>query len=79
MPLQAVAHGGGSSVLAPVGQVRYVGGGGGGGVPRMLLSTHLPRSTGDVRFGYDVTVSRLPWPKMPPRRSATSGGSVTRR
>ena len=31
------------------------GGGGGGGVPRMFSSSHLPRSTGDVRFGYDVT------------------------
>ena len=39
----------------------------------MFVSTHLPRSTGDVRLGYDVTVRRLPWPKMPPRRSATSG------
>ena len=39
-------------------------------------SSHLPRSTGEVRFGYDVTVSRLPWPSSPPRRSSVS---VTRR
>ena len=24
----------------------------------------MPRSTGDVRFGYDVTVRMLPWPKQ---------------
>ena len=46
------------------------GGGGGGGVPRMFSSSHLPRSTGDVRFGYDVTVRMLPWPSRPPRGSS---------
>ena len=42
-------------------------GGGGGGVPRMFFSTYAPRCTGDVRFGYEVTVSRLAWPSRPPR------------
>ncbi len=36
----------------------------------MFSSSHLPRSTGDVRLGYDVTVSRLPWPSRPPRCAA---------
>ena len=52
------------------------GGGGGGGVPRMFSRIHLPRSTGDVRLGYDVTASTLPWPSRPRRFSS---GSVTRR
>ena len=43
------------------------GGGGGGGVPRRFSRIHLPRSTGDVRFAYDVTVRMLPWPSSPPR------------
>src|SRR6266850_5114821 len=50
------------------------GGGGGGGEPRSVSSTHFPRSTGDVRFGYDVTASRLPCPISPPRSSV---GNVT--
>ena len=41
------------------------GGGGGGGAPSRFPSTHLPRSTGDVRFGYEVTVNRLAWPSSP--------------
>src|SRR5438552_10224028 len=36
------------------------GGGGGGGVPRICSRTHLPRLTGDVRVGLDVTVRMLP-------------------
>ena len=32
----------------------------GGGVPRIFSSSHFPRSTGDVRFGYDVRVRMLP-------------------
>ena len=42
----------------------------GGGVPRMFSRIHLPRSTGDVRFGYDVTVRMLPWPSRPRRSSS---------
>ena len=53
------------------------GGGGGGGVPSRFSSIHLPRSTGDVRCGYDVTVRMLPCPSRPRRGAARS--SVTRR
>jgi hypothetical protein len=35
------------------------GGGDGGGVPSRLSSTHLPRNTTDVRFGYEVTDKTL--------------------
>ena len=45
------------------------GGGAGGGVPSMFSRIHLPRSTGDVRFGYDVTVRMLPCPSSPRRAS----------
>ena len=37
-----------------------LGGGAGGGAPSRFSRIHLPRTTGDVRSGYDVTVSRLP-------------------
>ena len=50
------------------------GGGGGGGELRICSSTHLPRFTGAVRVGFDVTVRMLAWVKMPPR----VGGSWTR-
>ena len=53
------------------------GGGGGIGVPKMLFSSHFPRSTGDVRSGYDVVTSRAPWARRPPR--SLWFGSVTRR
>ena len=56
---------------------RTFGGGGGGGVPRMFSRIHLPRTTGEVRSGYDVTVRMLPWPSSPPR--TLSGSRVTRR
>ena len=37
--------------------------------PRMFSRTHLPRTTGDVRFGYDVTARTLACPSRPkPRR-----------
>ena len=51
-------------------------GGGGGGVPTMFSRIHLPRSTGEVRLAYDVTVSTLPWPRIPPR--TLSSPSATR-
>src|SRR6478609_9540041 len=41
------------------------GGGAGGGVPMMVSRMYLPRFTGDVRFDSDVTVRKLPWPRMP--------------
>ena len=53
------------------------GGGGGGGEPSRFSSTHLPRSTGDVRVAYDVSVRMLPWPSRPPR--GLPSGNVTRR
>ena len=37
-------------------------GGGGTGSPSRFSSTHLPRSTGDVRSACDVTARMLPWP-----------------
>ena len=42
-------------------QRRHVRRGGGGGAPRRFSSTHLPRITGEVRVGYDVTASARPW------------------
>ena len=45
------------------------GGGGCGGTPSRLVRIHLPRSTGDVRFGYEVTVRMLAWPSSPRRAS----------
>ena len=45
-------------------------GGGGGGVPRMFVSTYLPRVTGDVRLVYDVSARTLPWPSRPLRASS---------
>src|SRR3989441_12673605 len=53
-----------------------LGGGGGGGDPSRFSRTHLPRSTTEVRFAYEVTVRILPWPSSPSRRSSVS---VTRR
>ena len=53
-----------------------LGGGGGGGMPISTSITHLPRSTGDVRFASDVCTSMLPWPSMPRR---VLSGYVTRR
>ncbi len=35
------------------------GGGGGGGAPSTFSMIHLPRSTGEVRCAYDVTVRTL--------------------
>ena len=38
-------------------------------MPSRLSSTHLPRTTGDVRLAADVTVRMLPWPSSPRRGS----------
>ena len=59
------------------GSAGTLGGGGGGGVPRRLVSSHLPRSTGEVRVGMDVASRMLPWPSRPPRSSRFA--RVTRR
>ena len=52
------------------------GGGGGGGVPSRFSSIHLPRTTGEVRLAYDVTVRMLPWPSSPPRGSSVTGDAA---
>ena len=38
---------------------------GGGGVASRLSSTHLPRFTGEVRVGFEVSVRMLPWVSTP--------------
>ena len=38
-----------------------------GGVPSRFSSTHLPRLTGEVRVGLDVSTSTLPWVSTPRR------------
>ena len=53
------------------------GGGGGGGVPRMFSRIHLPRLTGEVRSGLEVTVSTAASVITPPR--GLSAGRSTRR
>ena len=52
------------------------GGGAGGGDPRMLVRIHRPRTTGEVRVEYDVTVRMLPCPSRPIRLGSVM---VTRR
>ena len=42
----------------------------GGGVPRILVSTYLPRSTGEVRLFCDVSARMLPCPSSPRRASS---------
>ena len=48
------------------------GGGDAGGVPLMRSSIHAPRSTGAVRFGYDVSISTPPLPSRPQRFESVS-------
>ncbi|MNC84951.1 hypothetical protein D3C83_05200 [compost metagenome] len=45
------------------------GGGSGGGLPSRFCRIHVPRMTGEVRFGFEVTSSRLPCPSRPRRAS----------
>src|SRR2546427_5485409 len=52
------------------------GGGGGGGEPSRFSRMNFPRKVGDVLFGYEVTVSTLPFPRRPLRSSFVN---VTRR
>ena len=40
--------------------------------PRIFARIHLPRSTGEVRVAYEVTVRMLPWPSSPPRVIASA-------
>ena len=51
------------------GRLPASGGGGGGGSASRWSSTHLPRSTGEVRSSNAVTASTLPWARMPACRS----------
>src|SRR5690606_6474019 len=44
-----------------------LGGGGGGGVASRLSRIHLPRLTGEVRVGFEVTVKMLACPNSPAR------------
>ena len=53
-----------------------LGGGGLGGLPSRFVRIHLPRNTGEVRFGIEVTVRMLPCPRSPRRFSSMM---VTRR
>src|SRR3984957_20874562 len=52
------------------------GGGGGGAELSRFSKIHFPRITGEVRAGYDDTVSTLAWVRMLPR--GESGGRATR-
>ena len=57
-------------------------GGGGGGVPSRLSRIHLPRTTGDVRSGCDVTrqdAARARAGPCAPRRSPARAGTGCRR
>ena len=47
-------------------------GGGGGGVPSRFSITHLPRTGGDVRVGYEETVRIAPCVRTPLRCSPSS-------
>ena len=53
------------------------GGGGAGGLPMIRSSTHLPRSTGEVRVPSAVTFRTLACVMTPPRW--LPGGSFTLR
>ena len=55
-------------ILLVVGERRRrSGGGGGGGVPRISSRIHLPRLTGEVRVGFEVTVRDVASVTTPPR------------
>ena len=47
-------------------------GGGGGGAPRRFSRIHLPRLTGEVRVGFEVTAKTLACVRTPPRGVPTS-------
>ena len=79
MPLHALAHRQHGAARCPSASVGGTfGSGGGGGVPSRFSRIHLPRTTGDVRSGYDVTVRMLPCPSRP-RALAVRGRASTRR
>ena len=47
-------------------------------VPNSTSSTHLPRSTGEVRSATDVIVRMLPWPNRPRRFGSASATRAKR-
>ena len=49
--------------------------GGSAGVPKILSRMKTPRLTGEVRVGFEVTESVVPWVRIPPR--GLSGGRIT--
>src|SRR5262245_10612408 len=55
------------ATVGPSARGGMAGGGGGGGEHRRRDSTHLPRLTGDVRLGLEVSVSRAAWDRSPKR------------
>ena len=60
------------ALLRSRGTPRRSGGGDAGGVPVMASRIHAPRSTGAVRFGYDVAIKMPPLPSRPQRFSSAS-------
>ena len=71
-PIDNMRPGSDPSVLS----AGMLGGGGGGAADSRFSRTHLPRTTGDVRVAYEVSVRMLPWPSRPPR--GLPAGNVTR-
>jgi hypothetical protein len=67
MLFQPFAQGSGRYGLLVPANCGTPGGGSGGGSPRMLSRIHLPRFTGDVLVGFEVTVSTLACVTTPPR------------
>ena len=57
--------------------VSMPGGGTGAAIPRTFSRIHRPRVTGEVRVPTELTVRKLPCPRMPATRAAAS--SETRR
>ena len=63
------------AVVAPLvlsSSVGTFGGGGGGGVLRKVLSTNLPRKTGEVLVATEVIDRMLPCPSNPRRLGSVS-------
>ena len=60
------------------GNASTFGGGDAGGVPVIASRIHAPRSTGAVRFGYDVAIRTPPLPSRPQRFSSASVDAAER-
>ena len=59
---------------SPVGSNSGISGGGGGGAVSSRFSrTNFPRSTGELRVGWELTRRNDPWPSNPRRGAAPSG------